>query len=355
MSVQLFQNGRASKKVALTWSPSEEELAMVKNALPRIEVVHLPRDEFALTPWGSPPEPIHALLETYPDVEAVMGWARLPLWALKPAVNLRFISWLHAGVDELDLPALASHGIQVANVRGANGSVVAEHAMALLLGLAKRLIPNDAHLRAATWPGWWDENAITELKGSTVCIVGFGNIGKRLAPLCAGFGMKVLAVNRTGRRDGMQGAGVTEVGGQDALPNFLGRAQFVVLALPLTRETHGIVDGKFLSQMPRGAFLINVARGDLVQEDPLADALLAGHLAGFASDVWWNYEDKWPPGFPKVSRRGVHHMPNVLCTGDAAADLLVTHDRMIELGLENLQQYFAGQRPKRFVDPQLGY
>jgi lactate dehydrogenase-like 2-hydroxyacid dehydrogenase len=168
--------------------------------------------------------------------------------------------------------------------------------------------------------------------------------------------MQVLAIRRSTRREGAPGIGVTIGSAQDA-KEFISLANFIILALPLTAETRCFIDEEKLSWLKPDAYLINIGRGALVDERALHEALGAGRLAGFASDVWWNYEDAMPPGyhFAMPSRLGVHRLPNVLGSGDAAANVLKVKDRMIALGLESLVAFLRNETIPRLVDPGLGY
>ncbi len=266
-------------------------------------------------------------------------------------------SWLHAGCDQLDLRFLAERGTRVANVRGANAVPVAEHALALLLGLAKRVRQNDEDLREVRWHGWWEPaKTSVELQGSTACVVGYGTVGKAIARLCGGLGMQVLAIRRSAREEDAPAPGVA-IGNAQHAKEFLSLADFIILALPLTAETRGFIDAEKLSWLKPGAYLINIGRGALVEERALHEALTAVRVAGFASDVWWNYEDAMPPGyhFAMPSRLGVHRLPNVLGSGDAAANVLNVKERMIALGLESLVAFLKNETIPRLVDPRLGY
>jgi len=337
-----------AKVLALSWCPSDDELKMVRNALPGVELVHLDRQR-GVTRWGCPPE---FLVDLVRDADAVMGWSELPLWAIENAKRLKFIGWLHAGCDQLDLPLLDKLGIKVANVTGANGVAVAEQAMALILGLAKRLKANDSCIRDGYWHGLWQpETASAELRGATICIVGYGNIGKPLARRCRAFGMNVLAL----RRRGAEAATDVTLGGPERAKEFFGLADYIVLALPLTRDTRSYIDGEKLSWLKPGSILINVARGELVRENDVYTALKSERLGAFASDIWWSYADEVPSGYSKISRLGIHRLPNVLASGDASANILIVKERMIGIGLKNVEAFFAGRRPPQLVDPWLGY
>jgi phosphoglycerate dehydrogenase-like enzyme len=291
------------------------------------------------------------------DADALITWV-LPAAVLDSAPRLRFVSWMHHGVDRLPLASLRDRGVAVANVAGESGAVagaVAEQALALLLASAKRLIANHAALRDARWPGYWDDASVgVEIGGTTVAIVGFGGLGREVAVRVRAFGARVLAVRRDPSRPA---PGADEVFGSDALHEVLARADFVVLCLPVTDETRGLIDGAALASMGPDSFLINVARAELVDEQALFDALTERRIAGFASDVWWDYADTLPSGqhFPVPSRLGVHRLGNVTGAGDQAANTFASRDRMLAGGIENVVEFALGQTPRRLVEVDRGY
>jgi len=143
----------------------------------------------------------------------------------------------------------------------------------------------------------------------------------------------------------------------ESLHAVLGQSDYVVLAVPLTPETHELIGEAALRAMKPQSLLINVARGRIVAERALHRALSEGWIRGYGSDLWWDYADAMPPSyhFPVPSRRGVHKLPNVLASGDAAANVLLVKDAMIDQGIENLAAFVAGRPLPRSVDTARGY
>lgn len=344
----------AALRIALSFSPTDDELAQLRNALPAgTELVSPAADQVRWSRFDCSPDVLTTLMS---DADALFGWAAPTVEAVKSATRLRFVAWLHAGCDQLELRLLAERGVRVANVRGANSVAVAEHAMGLLLGLAKRVRQNDTAAREVRWQGWWDPPTTSiELEGKSVCVLGFGNLGRSLARMCGGFGMTCRAIRRSG--GGEDSVNGVEIGGPDEARAFMSSADFVILAMPLTPETRNYINAERLAWLNPSAFLINVARGDIVEERALHDALVSGALAGFGCDVWWSYQDVMPPGyhFSMPSRLGVHRLPNVLASTDSAANVLAVKERMFSLGLESLSAWAAGREVPRLVDPVLGY
>jgi phosphoglycerate dehydrogenase-like enzyme len=265
------------------------------------------------------------------DVLVVSGLWRNTL--LERAPRLRLIQSISAGTDQYDRAALVAHGVRLASAQGANARAVAEHAMALILALARRL-PEACHNQArGHWRGMIGElsQREDEVGGKTLLIVGLGGIGGRLAELSRAFGMRVLAI----RRHPEAGAGAADdVHGMEALPALLPQADVVALTCPLTPETANLIDGAALARMRSGAVLVNVARGGCVNEAALLAALDEGRIAGAALDV--AREEPLPPASP------LWRAPNLLLTPHTGGETRRYEDRVIDLLLENLDRLWRG-------------
>ena len=189
--------------------------------------------------------------------------------AMVASPRLRVIARHGVGVDDVDLQAAAARGIVVTRAPGSNTAGVAEHTMAMILALAKQLRPIGAHLAA----GHWREGTppVRDIAGMRLSLVGFGSIGQAVAKLAEAFGMDVAHCRRP-------------EGG--ALPALLPRSDVLSLHCPLTPQTRNLIDAAALAALPPGAFVINTARGGLIDEAALAAALDSGHIAGAALDVF---------------------------------------------------------------------
>jgi len=326
-------------------------MSLIRSHVRDAEIVTTPRRAY-MGQYECSPEDLTAAAR---DADVLMGWAVIPRQALESARSLRFIGWLHAGCDELDLEALRARGIQVSNVSGANAIPVAEQAFALLLALAKRVVGNNRDLVETRWSPLWDrQGASVELAGSTLAVIGLGRVGEEVAKRAKGFDMRVLGI----KRDIAHHRGnADQVHSPDRLLEVLAEADFVVVTAPLTPETYHLIGEDQLRSMRRSAYLVNVSRGNTVHEGPLAKALTEGWIAGFAADVWWDYPDAVPPSyhFALPSRSNIHRMPSVVGSGDKAANTLKVKDRMIELGAESVAAFLAGKVPPRLVDLVKGY
>jgi phosphoglycerate dehydrogenase-like enzyme len=198
--------------------------------------------------------------------------------------RLRLVQQFGAGLDGVSIDAASRHGIYVANVPSAetaNADSVAELAILLMLALARRWSRAQENLRVHRVGA----PVGTTLMGKTAAIVGFGGIGRVLARRLRGLGVRVVAVSRRGPRE-EKGEADLHVA-VSALEEVLGQADFVIVATPLNEETRGMIDRRVFASMKRGAFLVNVARGPVVEREALVEALESGRLAGAGLDVFW--------------------------------------------------------------------
>lgn len=250
------------------------------------------------------------------------------------ADKLKFIQSISAGTDQYDRALLRERGIRLASAAGVNALAVAEHAMALMLALARRLPEARDHQQAKRWRGMISEIAAREdeLGDKTLLIVGLGRIGARLARLAKAFDMRVIAT----RRDATQGAeGVDAVFGHGRLHELLPEADVVALTCPLTPETEGLIDAAALAAMKPTAHLINVARGRVVDETALIEALRQRRIAAAGLDV--THEEPLPATSPLWA------MPQVLITPHTAGETQRYEDRVIDILLENLERLWRGE------------
>jgi len=248
--------------------------------------------------------------------------------------ELRLISVVGTGTDNIDLAAADHYGVAVCNAPGANARSVAEHAIALMLAIARQIPLTDRETRA----GEWRHHEGPELEGKTLGVIGLGNIGQQVAKIGNGLGMRVIAWSFT--RDEERGRAC---GAELVERNELLRLSDVVsLNIPATPESRGMIGERELSQMRRGAILINTARGALVDEAALIEALRRGQLAGAGLDVF--AEEPLPKESP------LFRLDNVVLTPHVG---WVTHEaseRLIQIPIDNALAYLAGE-PRSIVNP----
>ncbi len=250
------------------------------------------------------------------------------------APRLAFIQSISAGTDQYSREALAAAGIRVASAQGANERAVAEHAIALILALARQIPMARDNQAASKWRGMIGEIAKREdeLGGKTLLIVGMGRIGSRLAALARAFDMRVIAT----KRDPSRGAGAADrVFGEEGLLEALAEADFVALTCPLTPRTENLIDARALAAMRPSAYLVNVARGKVVNEPALIEALRRGGIAGAALDCVW--EEPLPAASPLWA------MDNVLITPHTAGETRRYEDNVIDLLMDNLERLWRGE------------
>jgi D-3-phosphoglycerate dehydrogenase len=236
--------------------------------------------------------------------------------------RLRTVARHGVGFDAVDVAALTARRIPLTITSGANAASVAEHALALMLAVAKRLCECDAALRGGSWgppPG----RPMVELGGRTVLVLGHGRIGSRVAKLCAAFGMRVLVRDPHVDQAAIAAAGHTPVADLDAA---LPQADVLTIHVPKTPETADIIDARRLALLPAHAILVNTARGGIVNEGALLDALTSGRLLGAGLDV---FETEPAPADSPICR-----LPNVVVTAHLAA---ATQEGMRRMGLQCVQ------------------
>jgi phosphoglycerate dehydrogenase-like enzyme len=270
------------------------------------------------------------------DVLVVSGLWRNDLVEL--AGKLRFVQSIGAGTDQFSREVLTKRGIRLASAAGVNANAVSEHAMSLILALARRLPEARDNQTKRFWRGMIGDltQREDELGGKILLIVGIGRIGGRLAQLGKAFGMRVIGV----RRDPAGGAnGADEVHGLGALPQLLPQADFVALTCPLTPETTGLINAEALAAMKPSAFLINVARGRVVDEDAVAAALQDGHIAGAGIDVI--YEE------PLADDSPLWRLANVLITPHTAGETRRYEDNVLDIMMDNLERLWRGETTLR--------
>ena len=270
------------------------------------------------------------------DVLVISGLWRDDLAAR--ATKLRFIQSIGAGTDQFGREALQQRGIRLASARGVNAQAVSEHAIALILALARRLPEARDNQRKRVWRGMIGDLSAREdeLGGKTLLIVGLGDIGGRLARLAKAFDMRVIGL----RRDPGKGASAADaVHGMGELGALLPNADFVALTCPLVKETLNLIDAAALGAMKRSAFLINVARGRCVDEAALVKALSAGEIAGAAIDV--TVEEPLGPASP------LWNIEAALITPHTAGETRRYEDNVLDILEDNLDRLWRGDAALR--------
>lgn len=269
------------------------------------------------------------LFNLLPDVEVLWHCLR-PVDAalLDAAPRLRLVQKIGVGVNTIDLALAESRGIAVCNMPGTNSRAVAEHTLGLMLSVLRQMNRFDGDVRAGN--GWsWDprrQDDLGEISGRTVGLVGFGGVPRLLAPTLEAIGAQVIYTNQHPPADDNRFR---------PLDQLLAASDIVSLHVPLTAETEGLVNAERLSNMKRGAILINTARGGLVEETALMDALADGRLSGAGLDVL--AAEPAPTDHPLFS------LPNVVLSPHVAWLTQETLERSLTVAVENCRRLEAGE------------
>lgn len=254
--------------------------------------------------------------------------------------TLRMVARTGIGYDRIDLDAATERGIMVLNTPDGPTESTAEHAIALMLNLCKQVMVTDRLLRSGKgFPAYSELQPGLELRGATLGLVGLGRIGGRVAEIARVLGMKVLAYDPFISAERAQSMGVTLVA---SLEEMLPQLNVVSLHSPAMPETYHIINAKTLALLPRGSYLINVARGTLVDEAALLAALQSGQLTAAAIDVF----DPEPP----QADNPLFQQPNTICTPHIASFTTAGLLRMQVMACQQVAMVLRGERPTNLVN-----
>jgi phosphoglycerate dehydrogenase-like enzyme len=285
----------------------------------------------------------------------VSGRPTPDLLRASPRLRAVIVPW--AGVSRKTQEIVRGHpGVTLHNLHH-NAAATAEMAVALLLAAAKALVPMDRALRTGDWRPRYAPDPALELEGKTALVLGLGEIGSRVARACRGLGMSVIGVRRRDPRHGPAGgeAGI-EVQAAAALPALLPRAQALVICLPLTAETEGLIGAEALARLPQGAILVNIGRGPIVAEEALYRALVSGHLHAAGLDVWYQYpEDEAARAHTYPSRFPFHELDQVVLSPHRGGDNVEAERRRVESLAALLNAAARGEPLANRVDLDAGY
>jgi phosphoglycerate dehydrogenase-like enzyme len=279
------------------------------------------------------------------DVLVTMAFTRAMGAAAR---RLKLVQVPGAGLERIDRSALPP-GAALANAYGHEVGI-AEYALGAMLALTRDFVRLDAALRGGIWHSQWAVGAPPpppwpELAGKTLGILGYGRIGRALARRVRAFDMEVCAIRRDVARSAADGLAL--LGGLEILDDVLRRADYLVIALPATAETRGLIGSPQLAMMKRTAVLVNVARAEIIDEDALYHALAEREIAAAALDVWFRYPTDAAPTHP--ARRPFHELPNVLLTPHVSGwteGMLRARVRVIA---DNIERVARGEPPENLV------
>jgi glyoxylate reductase len=274
-----------------------------------------------------------------PELDGLLSLLTDPVDAelIAAAPRLRAISNYAVGVDNVDLDAATARGIPVGNTPDVLTDTTADLAVTLMLGISRRLVEGDAYVRRGEWRTWETELLLGhDLHGATAGIVGFGRIGRAVARRLEGFGCEILHTRRApsaGERGGV------------SLEELLERSDFVSVHSPLTPETRGLIGDEAFARMKPTAYLVNTARGPIVDSDALERALHDGRIAGAALDV--TDPEPLPGDHPLLAA------PNLLVLPHLGSATHATRERMSDMAVDNLLAALAGERMPHCANPEV--
>jgi phosphoglycerate dehydrogenase-like enzyme len=314
----------------------EQDLVRIGAAAPDARIVSVSLEGLA----DGPLEDVEVLLRgPMPSATFDRLLARCP--------SLRWVHSATAGIERLLTPSARQRGLLITNARGVFSDPIAEYVMTMILAVVRRLL----ELLELQQERTWQPLPAREMRDVTIGIVGLGSIGRAVARLATAFGSRVIASRRDPDRDSVDRDripdGVDHIISHDQLPELLAESDFVVLALPLTHTTDGLMGAENLARMKSDAWLINVARGRLVDQRALVRALGAGRLGGAVLDTLT--DEPLLPDSPLWTTPGLLVTPH---TSWSSGRVL---DRSIELFCDNLGHFRAGRQLENAVDPSVGY
>ena len=254
--------------------------------------------------------------------------------------KLRWYHTVSAGVETMPLPELAQRGIVLTNNSGSYDIQIAEHLMAFVFAASRQLHRYRDQQRTPEWK----EQTHQELRDATIVVYGMGSIGGEIARLAAAVGMRVIGVRR---KAGPPGPGIDRVVAPDRLGDVVGEADYLAVAAPLTEATRGAISREVISRMKKTAWIMNIARGAIVDEPAMIEALQAEKIGGAALDVFTT--EPLPPDSP------LWKLENVIITPHHSGSSPRASERTLALFAENLRRYKSGEPLINRVDYQAGY
>ncbi len=280
---------------------------------------------------------------------------RVPAEYIQQAPSLKMIQSLGAGIDRIEREAIAERGDMIVCNNHANAEEVAEYAIMLLFAAAKHIIISDREMRAGDWGmRWGGPLPNVEIRDKTCLIIGLGHIGSEIAKRLRAFNMTLYAATRSGTSE--HASLVDRVLCIDDIEPSLREADFVILSLPLTRDSAGLVNKDFLSMMKSTSIIVNISRGAIVDESALYEALKNGTIAAAGLDVWWDYPATWGGSGKLPSEKYPYHeLDNVVISPHRAAySENIVRDQLQFVG-ENILRFIQGEQPLNQVDMHRGY
>ena len=314
--------------------------------------------------WTFPDWAADELRQRFPDTEVVKLTSRervldeisntdiLLTWQVRPAeiAAAKKLRWIHIGMSGLGLiliPEVVNSDLIITNSRGVHAIPIAEHTMALMLQLSRRLPQCYVHQQQAIWRRreiWESPVPFGELYGKTLCIIGVGALGAEIARRAHAFGMRVIGIRKNVN---VPADGVEKMYPLSMLDELLPSVDYLVIAAPATGETAGVIGRKQLERMKQSAFLVNIARGVIVDQDALVDALNNEKIAGAALDVF--DPDPLPDGHPLFATK------NLIITPHISGVSTMLWRRIMDIWIDNIVRFREGRPLINLINKHRGY
>jgi glyoxylate reductase len=311
------------------------------------EAVAMLREMADVSVWPEPdvPPPYEVIVQAARESEGLLCLLtdRIDVGLMDAAAGrLRVVSNCAVGYDNIDVPAATARGIMVCNTPGVLTETTADLAWSLIMSAGRRIVEGDRYLRAGKWKSWSPQLMLgQDIHAATLGIIGFGRIGQAVARRARGFGMEVLYSDPVRQVEPEKSVGALFV----ALPDLLRRSDFVSIHAPLTPETRHMIGEKELALMKPTAVLVNTARGPMVDEGALAEALRKKRIFAAGLDVF--EAEPLPQDSPLLNLENVVLLPHI---GSAS---VATRTRMARMAAENLVAGLSGQRPPYLVNEEV--
>ncbi|MGB9713442.1 MAG: glyoxylate reductase [Candidatus Bathyarchaeales archaeon] len=291
------------------------------------------------------PPPKKVIIEKARNVDALATLLsdKIDAEVFDAAPNLKIVAQMAVGFDNIDVQEATKRGVYVTNTPEVLTDTTADFAWALLMAVARRVVEADKYVRTGQWKVGWHPSMLLgrDVHGATIGIVGAGRIGYAVAKRASGFNMKILYYDVIPRPEMEKELGAKRVD----LDTLLREADFVSIHVPLMKETHHLINAEKLKLMKKTAYLINNARGPVVDEKALYEALKEGRIAGAGLDVF--EQEPTPVDNPLLK------LDNVVVAPHISSASYETRSRMAEMVAENLVAFFEGRKPPNLVNPEV--
>lgn len=318
-------------KILLPWEVSNKEESLLKDSLSEheVDVVKTTDPKFLLDNYDL--SEIEILISGIASKEV-----------LSAAPKLEYIQSMISAFGAIDLDYAESRDLIVSSVKGANSGIISEHALFLILSVFK----NAKKYQDDVLSGVWDKTYNDNLEGKTLGIIGFGNLGRSVARRILPFDVKVIA-NRYHPDKGNYGLDVEIIGGRESMGELMSRSDIVLVTVPKTPYNMNLVNSTNLGNMKKDAYLINISRGPIVNEQDIYTFLKDGKIRSFATDVF--------PKEPNDFSHPLYNLPNVYCTPHVAANTIESKLKCMQSVVDNIKRYVKGEELPNKVDFGLGY